>query len=61
MDLVLGCHSAVLRRNCQAEGVPTLGLLVLVGSTDVPPMGCLPDLLLKQLLVLFVLLGILLE
>jgi len=60
MDLVLVCHSAILRRNGQAEGVTTLGLLFLVGPTDVPPVVRLPDLLLEQLLVLFVLLGILL-
>ena len=59
--MLLPCHTAVLRRNCQAKGVSTLGLLILVCASDIPSNRCLPDLLLQKLLVLFVLLGVLLE
>ena len=58
--VLLPGHTAV-GRNCQAECVATLGLLVFVGSSDISADRRLPNFLLQQLLILFVLLGVLLE
>ena len=61
IDVLLSRHAAVLRRNCQAKRVATLGLLVFVSATNIPADRRLSNLLLQQLLVFFVLLGVLLE
>ena len=62
IDMLLASHSAILGRNCQAEGVLALGLLVFICASNISSHRSLADpFLLKKLLVLLVLLCVLLE